>query len=54
MKDTKKKSLWSRITGSGSDCGCCCGSVIEEVPEAEKEKVKKEETKKAQDKTETK
>ncbi|WP_290920328.1 hypothetical protein [Halodesulfovibrio sp.] len=35
MSDTKKKSLWSKIVGSGSDCGCCCGSVIEPVPEKE-------------------
>lgn len=35
MKENKKKSLWSKIVGSSSDCGCCCGSVIEPVPEKE-------------------
>lgn len=54
MEDTKKKSLWTRLTGTGSDCGCCCGTIIEDVPEAKKEKAQKEEDKKAQEKSNTK
>ncbi|MFA9393608.1 MAG: hypothetical protein ACERJ1_02685 [Halodesulfovibrio sp.] len=54
MEDTKKKSLWARLTGTGSDCGCCCGTIIEETPEAEKERTQPDEDKKTQEKTDTK
>ena len=54
MEDTKKKSLWARLTGAGSDCGCCCGTLIEDIPEAEKEKSQEEEAKKTQKESDTK
>lgn len=56
MGNTKKKSLWARLTGtaSDSDCGCCCGTVIEEIPEAEKEKAQQEENEKTQEEKNTK
>lgn len=37
MDATNKKSLWDRLTGKKSDCGCCCGTIIEEVPETTEE-----------------
>lgn len=52
MGNTKKKSLWARLTGTASDCGCCCGTIVEEVPEAEKDQ--KEEDKKTQEENDTK
>lgn len=52
MKDTKKKSLWARLTGTGSDCGCCCETIVEEIPEADK--AQKEESKKTQETNNTK
>lgn len=54
MEDTKKKSLWARLTGTGSDCGCCCGTIVEEVPESENEKAQNSEDKKTQEENSTK
>lgn len=50
MEDKKKKSLWARLTGAGSDCGCCCGSVIEPIPENEKQEKVENEKKQKEDK----